>query len=370
VGAHWNFDAVGSAFAEAAVDPSRWVAAMDTAAAATGSFGAILLPVESPHTQQAPPFSASLGPAFEQYVSEGWIDRDVRYRVIPTMLRRGVGTEFDIITADEIARHPYWQEWLAAHRLRWCGVLKVAFGNDVWCLSIQRTIAQGPFSPKEVDRLATLSKSLAAAGALARALGFARAEAALAAFEVSGLAVALVDRLGKALRLNAAAERLLGPDLKIAHGRLASLDHDATAALDRALHILLRTANGRALTPPILLPRAEKRPLLAYVVRPPAICADALAAAQAVVVFIDPDARPQPPEAHLRAAFGLSTAEARLAARLAGGESLNAAADALGVTYETARTELKRVFVKTGVSRQAELVALLGGIGVRTPGFS
>jgi DNA-binding CsgD family transcriptional regulator/PAS domain-containing protein len=360
VGAHWNFDAVGSAFAEAAVDPSRWVGAMDVAASATGSTGAVLLPIRGRLPNA--PFSESIGPLVEAYFREGWVHRDERVRGLPVMLQRGAFADLDFTNTDEIARDAYYQEFLRPHGLRWFGGVRIALAEDLWVLAIQRTITQGPFSPDEVERLAALSKSLAAAGALARALGFARIEAALAAFEVSGLAVALFDRLGKVLRLNAAAEALLGTDLMIAHGRIASADHDATAALNRALHALLWAASGQALAPPVALPRADKRPLLAYAVRPPAICGDALAACQAVVVFIDPDARPQPPETHLKTAFGLSPAEARLAARLATGEGLADAANRLGVTYETARTELKRVFLKLGVSRQSELVLLLANL--------
>jgi DNA-binding CsgD family transcriptional regulator len=42
-------------------------------------------------------------------------------------------------------------------------------------------------------------------------------------------------------------------------------------------------------------------------------------------------------------AFGLTPAEARLAGRLVDEDSVETAADELGVTYETARKTLKRV---------------------------
>lgn len=307
----------------------------------------------------------SFAPAIERYFSEGWVHRDERLRGVPMLEARGVFSDLDFISPEEIARHPYYQEWLAPHDLRWFACVKVAVGDDLWALSIQRTIGQGPFTPEEVDRLAKLSGSLASAGALARALGFARADAALAAFETSGHAVALLDRFGKVIRVNASAERLLGPDPKIVQGRITASDHKVSAALDRALHALLWSSSGLALTPPVVLPRAEKHPLLAYLLRPQAICADALAACQAVVVFVDPDSAAQPPEAHLKVAFGLSAAEARLASRLATGERLEAAAEALGITYHTARTELKRVFAKLDVSRQSELVAVLSRLPFR-----
>ena len=103
------------------------------------------------------------------------------------------------------------------------------------------------------------------------------------------MAVALIDRLGKPFRVNNAAERLLGPDLQVVEGRITSTDHEATATLDRALHALLWKRAEQPLAPPVVLPRAEKRPLLAYALRPPAICADALSACQAVLVLIDPE---------------------------------------------------------------------------------
>ncbi|MGC4394540.1 helix-turn-helix transcriptional regulator [Hydrogenophaga sp. T2] len=61
----------------------------------------------------------------------------------------------------------------------------------------------------------------------------------------------------------------------------------------------------------------------------------------------------------LRHAHGLTPAEARLAEALLDGLSLRDAADRLGLTYGSARTRLKGVFVKTGVHRQAELIARL-----------
>jgi DNA-binding CsgD family transcriptional regulator len=41
------------------------------------------------------------------------------------------------------------------------------------------------------------------------------------------------------------------------------------------------------------------------------------------------------------------------------GDSLQCAANALGIKYETVRTHLKSVFQKTGTCRQAELVIVV-----------
>jgi DNA-binding CsgD family transcriptional regulator len=72
-----------------------------------------------------------------------------------------------------------------------------------------------------------------------------------------------------------------------------------------------------------------------------------------------PDLAGLPDMARLRAEFGLTKAEARLALRLAEGASLARAAEAFDVKLTTIRSQLQQVFAKTGTSRQAELVALL-----------
>jgi DNA-binding CsgD family transcriptional regulator len=122
---------------------------------------------------------------------------------------------------------------------------------------------------------------------------------------------------------------------------------------------VLWNRSASALVAPVPLPRADKRPVLAYLARLAAVSADALAACQALLVLVDPDERPRPPEAALRSSFGLTAAEARLALHLAAGEALDDAAGTLGIAKETARVQLKAVFAKLDLHRQAQLVALM-----------
>jgi DNA-binding CsgD family transcriptional regulator len=61
----------------------------------------------------------------------------------------------------------------------------------------------------------------------------------------------------------------------------------------------------------------------------------------------------------LRTAYGLTPAEARLAAALDGSASLKDVADRFGITSMTARTQLRAIFRKTNTARQAELVRLI-----------
>lgn len=353
----WNFDPAEQEFAEAGLDPTRWVKALDHIASATGSHGAMLMPLAGGILPNVP-FTETVSEPMEEYFRDGWHLRDERMRTIPIITRCGVADDFDGHSADAIAKHPYYQEFLAPHRLRWYAGVKVACGDDLWAVAIQRTIDQGPFSAEEKNELARLSSRLSTGAAIARALGASAAAGALEAFEMSGTAVVLVNRHGNVFKANRSAELLLVDDVRIVKGKLVAKDAQATTALNRAIHSLLwRPAGG--LSAPIVLPRASRRPLLAYPARLSNSTANALADCQAMVILVDPDTRPRTPEMTLRLVFRLTEAEARLATQLAFGQSLEKVADQFGIVKDTARAQLKSIFTKTGVHRQAELVAML-----------
>ncbi|MCI5073679.1 LuxR C-terminal-related transcriptional regulator [Oricola sp.] len=61
--------------------------------------------------------------------------------------------------------------------------------------------------------------------------------------------------------------------------------------------------------------------------------------------------------------FGLSDGQRRVAFHIANGMGLKSAAEALGISVNTARTHLARLYEKTGVSSQTALVRLLLSVG-------
>jgi uncharacterized protein YhfF/DNA-binding CsgD family transcriptional regulator len=82
--------------------------------------------------------------------------------------------------------------------------------------------------------------------------------------------------------------------------------------------------------------------------------------AEAVMFVDDPNNDARPAQTDLYAhAFRLTPAEARLAVHLASGASLTEAAEAFGVTHNTARAQLRSIFDKTDTHRQGDLVRLL-----------
>ena len=79
----------------------------------------------------------------------------------------------------------------------------------------------------------------------------------------------------------------------------------------------------------------------------------------AVLLITDPERKRPTFSELLIKIYKLTPKEAMLGTMIASGKSIKQAAEELSITYETARTHLRRVFSKTGTSRQAELVILI-----------
>jgi DNA-binding CsgD family transcriptional regulator/PAS domain-containing protein len=182
--------------------------------------------------------------------------------------------------------------------------------------------------------------------------------------------VILLDAAGMLVRANREAERILAAadGLRVRGGAVEAVHADAQRALAAALAATCTEgaragAESGALFP---VPRRSlaARPyqaLLAPVggsTRERVFEPVAPRVAAALVVS-DPDAAAEPAATTLRRLFGLTPALARLAAALASGRTIAEYAESSAITEGTARWHLKQLFVRTGTSRQAELVRLL-----------
>jgi DNA-binding CsgD family transcriptional regulator len=337
----WRPSDIAKAFAAAASSASEWNAAMETAAAATASCKAMLLSVPRGKT------------LFPQRYPCSWIDQILDQEGVSKLLR-------DRVVSNASYRKPEDPAPPGREDVPWFAGVKIAAGSEVWCLLLQRSVEKGPFSRIQLEVLADLSPELSKAAAQAQLLGFARADGALSVFELLNLPAGLLDRHGQLVNINQSAEKLFDSDLTINHGQVRSFSHDATVVLNQVLGDFLSSDNPTALMRFVSLPRrGDRRPLLVSAIRLSEISQSVFARCQTVLLFFDLDRHDPPSETVLRQCFGLSVAEARLAMGLASGKSLTALAEHLNITKETARHELKSVFTKLNVHRQAELVALL-----------
>ena len=109
------------------------------------------------------------------------------------------------------------------------------------------------------------------------------------------------------------------------------------------------------------LPRSKERSALALLIRPiPASqWGEGQSSPCAAVFLSDPDLREPASQHILGELFQLTPAESNLAILLSRGLSLAQVSQTQSISQHTARAQLKAIFAKTGVSRQAELVRLV-----------
>jgi len=150
-------------------------------------------------------------------------------------------------------------------------------------------------------------------------------------------------------------------------GALGATSPSTDAALKKLVgHALeISIGKGRKLAGTLSIPRTSgRRPYSVHVAPVRSPLEERFADLPYACVFvIDSEKTLDAAKNKLSAIFGLTGAEATLAVHLSRGKSLAAAATEMGVSMNTIRTHLKRVFSKTDTNRQGELVALLNTFG-------
>ena len=184
---------------------------------------------------------------------------------------------------------------------------------------------------------------------------------------VSQLSVAsiILDERGRLLSTNAVGQALLdqGEGLSLREGCLHIEGRDINKELQQALTTIIRAQlqGETSLVRALRVPRSAGRSDLGLVIRPvPTSQWSEGQSSPSVAVFIsDPDLQESTSGQILGELFELTPAEANLATLLARGLSLAQVSSAQRISQHTARAQLKSIFAKTGVSRQAELVRLV-----------
>ena len=137
----------------------------------------------------------------------------------------------------------------------------------------------------------------------------------------------------------------------------ANEDADLRAMIQTAIAPSTQPKSDR---PVMRITRRTGSPLFLAVSRTRTETFLSIAADAVVAVFVtDPEKQPHTAADTLWRLFQLTPAETRLAGLLAGGNTVKDSAAQLHVTVQTARSRLKEIFLKTGTSRQSELVRLL-----------
>ena len=287
-------------------------------------------------------------------------------------------TATELVAEEDITRTAFFNEWMQPQGISPHHFRLVLQKDDDSMLLL--TVSPHEHEPKwsldnHARKLELLAPHLVRAVALNRAAVSARlSERALGeilqAFEAPAF---LLDGADRIVAANASGEALMRDEQVLRLDPLGGLcaarpveDGAFKAALAKA-----QVARGLPQTPVRLLSCRSGRAWLAWIVPTRPLSGDescqrfrlieARPAATALVLVTPAEAGASVPAEAIKAAFGLSTAEARLASALVAGRTLAEYADRTGHSRTTVRNQLATVFAKTGTHRQSELVLLIAG---------
>jgi len=348
---------------DAALQPDRWPVALQLLGESLGADSCTF----STGDRLSDPFRMPRSEGHEAF-AERWIAYEAHApdpHVTKAHNVRPSGAAFileqDLTTDEERATGAYYtQIAIPADRPWWAGV-----GFDVagtaWCLPLYRRAARGPFTAAEASYAATAAKHLARIVSLALQVRETGVSATLDVLESVRCPAVVLDEAGVVTKLNDAARTLLGNGLTLHRGRMLALDRASNTRLQALIAASLSPEGASAVSRPIII-QCENNAGVLVAATPLTAHASRYFATGRVLLTLKLTTPSSPDPSDLKSLFGLTTAEARLAERMSSGCDLGTAASVIGIGRETARTQLRSVFAKTGVRRQAELTALLGAL--------
>lgn len=369
-------DLIGRIY-DCALDPERWPEVLADINDRLGFFqatltlqampsGAVLLSVASGISEDWLARSTTYGPE----VIEGW-GGVARIGAIPVE-EPALLSDMNPSLFDGTSRNAFYDEWYRPQGLLdTAAVVLTRDSHSLATISLTRHQNQGMIGLQALDAIRLLAPHLRRAVTISRLLDV-RAVAA-ATFESvidrAGTPILVTDGQLGLLHANSAAQALLDArdTLMLNGSRLAAAIPAATQALAvaiaqagedeaaigrRGLAIPLLAADGTARALHVL-------PLRGGVLRP------GLVNRAVAAIFVSSSA-PDVADAGALVAqlFGLSGSEARVFDLIAQGLTPAEAAERLGIGISTVRTHLLRIFDKTGVRRQADLVRLAAGLAL------
>lgn len=361
---------LADAFANAALDGEGWYRALEMLGEATGSANGqlICLGPEAPQNN-----IWTVDPAIAQaFYDEGFSDPRNNPRIRAGMASRPgtILADADFITPEQARHDPSYQWGWANGQGFICLSTLMAIGTQSLVgLAVNRGLKEGHISASEKEVFASITHHVRSAVRMQMMLEGNTAKLLVGAMESMSIAAFAFNRSGRVIALSSPAEALLsqGRFLSVKNGYLnAEVPSDA-----QELSATIRSAAVGIVRPgsPLLKSMflrslrstdtaAPHSSLLVDIISLPPKAFSFGFAPQALLV-VRGNGQDEPLLLALKAGYGLTEGEARVAVQLAKGLSPEQIAIARSVSVGTVRTQVKSVYDKLDVHRQGDLIARL-----------
>lgn len=341
---------------EAGAVPELWLGVLDDVTRIADGIGSVLWVT----TQSRWIVSPSIEQTMIDYVASGLAADNPRTGSLISTTQAGFITDHDAFAHEEMIALSVYRDFFIPRG----GGLGVATtiptpSGDVIVLHAERRFANGPLARENVRRLDDLRPHFARAALLSARLSLQRAQAATAALEAVGLPAAILGHAGRIVSANALFASLVPNVVQDRRARMALVNPAADRLLDEA--IAAPKSAGAAIRSIPVVATADQPPQIVHLVPVRRSAHDIFTGATTIVVVTPVVVKEVPTAEVVQALFDLTPAEARVAREIGNGRSAAEIAVKSAVQIETVRTQIKAVLGKTGLHRQAELVALLQG---------
>jgi len=365
VGDQRSLAALRETLLKAALDTSLWHGALETMAAATGSLRAQLLGVDA---RGEIAFNFMTG-ADETYASDflaiaGHHDTLVNYRIAASA---GVapGTvlwekHYDAVKS-QLRDNAYVEASEKHHQPFGCQTALAVEDGAMVGLAVMHSRSDGRTTPAQRAYFASAASAAQSALRLQRSIedrGTAIAQGALDLIEAP---VLLMDGFGKVAGMTGAAEKfvVMHSAVQIRGRMLVAARMADTWTLHRKLRSVL---DRQQLDTSMLLHSPNALPLLIKIQALPDTEMGFGFQPRALIALGAESSRTRKSGDFLREQYGLTTAESEVVALLAQGMRRADIAQRRSTSLGTVQQQIKTAFAKTGVSREAELLALIGAL--------
>jgi DNA-binding CsgD family transcriptional regulator len=349
---------------EAVFFPDLWTDILHDLARAVKAEGAVLVNVSQPKSDWIA--SNGVHDLYDAFFREGWAYDNAKTKALLGIPHQGFISDAEHFSDDWMAEQPIYREFYWKHGFGYAaGTVIEAPSGDMIALSIEKKKGLEPVGRKEIDFLDTLRPHLARAAVLASRFEFARIEAAVQALQATNLPAAMIAADGRTIACNGLFEAFSAQIAVEARDRIRFQHRPANSFFDAVLARNGASASDRGASK---AGGSHSFPIPAAGGRPPAVIhlipivgsgRDIFLRAAYILVATPLDRQAAPSASVIKGLFDLTPAEARIAACLVGGLTVNATAAQQGLSVETVRTHVKSLLSKSGTHRQADFLGMM-----------
>lgn len=361
-------DAVSSVYAIPG-DPNGWNAFLPETTELVGGKTSVYIMLDDNVMQVPAMYGYSREELRELYEGDSATHNDIRVKYRKNLVPGLVFREFEYVPDKQAYDSCEWIQYdLKMRGVYWNLIAQISTHN-LWqdIISFNRIKTAGPFSDEEKAALQTLLPHMSRAAELHRT--FSRMEdrfgAVLAVLDKLLVGLVILDTKGRVVLANAAASRAADDSGALslrADSRLYITDSAADETLQKIIAAAAQTVDAAGVSDggQISVPTRSPGGKLLLELMP--IRDDGLPDSdniRGVAIFIiDPNRAHILDTEALSTIFSLSPAEGSITNALVNGAKPREIAEERNSTFETVRSQIKSIFLKTGASSQGDLVRL------------